>query len=227
MTLIRTLITGGATPELEAILAEGVDITSGSNNWQVHENRKRPRIAQISLYDGEFADFGVKAICSKTISVIALDEIFCVLKVGRTYGELFAYCLLTHNMLCLGIYRFRDVEEDRIKKTTPSSKRYVICNPDDDFCLLQTDLIYVLQQFDPTNKAILKNLPKTPTNLRLANKPNEDLTSSTSLSCIDRQKYYDCKSSDILTSNSRFSLKPSVTFSSMKSVSETEENNEI
>jgi potassium large conductance calcium-activated channel subfamily M alpha protein 1 len=57
LTLIRTLITGGATPELEQILAEGSGMTRGVNN-DVTENRNRP-IAQISLYDGDFVRFGV------------------------------------------------------------------------------------------------------------------------------------------------------------------------
>ena len=62
LTLIRTLITGGATPELEQILAEGSGITPGLNNTDVTANRNRPRIAQISLYDGEFSQFGVNLI---------------------------------------------------------------------------------------------------------------------------------------------------------------------
>ena len=50
----------------------------------------------------------------------------------------------------MGVYRFRDLQQTKINKTsTPSSKRYVICNPTDDFILMPTDLIYVLQQFDP------------------------------------------------------------------------------
>ena len=72
------------------------------------------------------------------------------------YGELFVYCLSQHNMLCFGVYRFRDSHieaKNHPKVVTPSSKRYVICNPSSEFRLMQTDLVYVLEQFDPNSKA--------------------------------------------------------------------------
>ena len=60
LTLIRTLITGGTTPELEQILAEGTDCIPGGDMLKDNsENRNRPRITQISLYDGVFAQYGV------------------------------------------------------------------------------------------------------------------------------------------------------------------------
>ena len=59
MTLIRTLITGGATPELEAILAEGVGMVPGSPSSEAQAARHRCRLTQIALYDGPFVDFGV------------------------------------------------------------------------------------------------------------------------------------------------------------------------
>lgn len=57
--MIRTLITGGTTPELEQILAEGGGIAPGVNSSESSQNRDRPRISQISLFDGEFKQFGV------------------------------------------------------------------------------------------------------------------------------------------------------------------------
>jgi len=59
LTLIRTLITGGTTPELEQILAEGGGIAPGACSAESSQNRNRPRISQISLFDGEFKQFGV------------------------------------------------------------------------------------------------------------------------------------------------------------------------
>ena len=60
LTLIRTLITGGATPELEQILAEGVGMRRGFNNEDaVAAARDRCRVAQIALRDGPFAHLGV------------------------------------------------------------------------------------------------------------------------------------------------------------------------
>ena len=51
LTLIRTLITGGATPELEQILAEGAGMRGGYCTPAVLANRDRCRVAQLSLYD--------------------------------------------------------------------------------------------------------------------------------------------------------------------------------
>ena len=59
LTLIRTLITGGATPELEQILAEGVGMRGGYCTPETLANRDRCRVAQIALYQGPFAQFGV------------------------------------------------------------------------------------------------------------------------------------------------------------------------
>lgn len=60
LTLIRTLITGGATPELEQILAEGVGMRGGYFRPDNQMNRDRCRVSQIALYDGPFAQYGVR-----------------------------------------------------------------------------------------------------------------------------------------------------------------------
>ncbi|KAI0210709.1 Calcium-activated potassium channel slowpoke [Lamellibrachia satsuma] len=117
LTLIRTLITGGATPELEQILAEGVGMRGGHMNAETNANRDRCRVAQVALFNGPFAQFGE----------------------GGTYGELFAFALRNFGILCIGLYRFRD----RITTSQrPSSKRYVITNPPDDFILQPTDKVF-------------------------------------------------------------------------------------
>ena len=59
LTLIRTLITGGATPELEQILAEGAGMRGGYCTAGVLANRDRCRVAQVSLFDGPLAKYGV------------------------------------------------------------------------------------------------------------------------------------------------------------------------
>ncbi|ELU08381.1 hypothetical protein CAPTEDRAFT_138076 [Capitella teleta] len=117
LTLIRTLITGGATPELEQILAEGVGMRGGYCTPETLANRDRCRVAQIALFHGPFAQFGES---------------------GK-YGDLFAYALRTFGILCIGLYRFRDTNPTGPEK--PSSKRYVITNPPDTFPLLPTDKV--------------------------------------------------------------------------------------
>ncbi|XP_033609663.1 calcium-activated potassium channel slowpoke isoform X19 [Cryptotermes secundus] len=123
LTLIRSLITGGATPELELILAEGAGLRGGYSTADSLSNRDRCRVGQISLYDGPLAQFG---------------------EAGK-YGDLFVAALKSYGMLCIGLYRFRDTSSS----CDASSKRYVITNPPDDFSLLPTDQVFVLMQFDP------------------------------------------------------------------------------
>ena len=43
------MITGGATPELEKILAEGAGMTQGSNSKEVLNNRRRPRVVLLPI----------------------------------------------------------------------------------------------------------------------------------------------------------------------------------
>ena len=125
MTLIRSLITGGATPELELILAEGAGLRGGRSTAETLANRDRCRVGQISLSDGPLAKY-------------ALDN-------GK-YGKLFIGALRTYNMLCIGVYRYRDAA---CNSARASSKRYVITNPNPLMPLLPSDKIFVLQQFDP------------------------------------------------------------------------------
>ncbi|XP_040176566.1 calcium-activated potassium channel subunit alpha-1 isoform X7 [Rana temporaria] len=123
LTLIRTLVTGGATPELEALIAEENALRGGYSTPQTLANRDRCRVAQLALYDGPFADLGD----------------------GGCYGDLYCKALKTYNMLCFGIYRLRDAHTN-----TPSqcTKRYVITNPPYEFEMVPSDLIFCLMQFD-------------------------------------------------------------------------------
>jgi hypothetical protein len=73
-------------------------------------------------------------------------------------------------MLCWGVYRYRDAQYGMTKVANPSNKRYVICNPSADFRLMPTDLVYVLQQFNPNqNKKNTK-----PANNNDSTKSNRD-----------------------------------------------------
>uniref|UniRef100_A0A061QLG9 BK channel n=1 Tax=Cupiennius salei TaxID=6928 RepID=A0A061QLG9_CUPSA len=123
LTLIRSLVTGGATPELELILAEGAGLRGGYSTPESLANRDRCRVGQISLYDGPLAQFGE----------------------GGKYCDLFVQALRSYGMLCIGLYRFRDTSSS----CEASSKRFVITNPPADFPLLPTDMVFVLMQFDP------------------------------------------------------------------------------
>ncbi|XP_019902732.1 calcium-activated potassium channel subunit alpha-1 isoform X15 [Esox lucius] len=126
LTLIRTLVTGGATPELEGLLAEENALRGGYSTPQTLANRDRCRVAQLALYDGPFADLGD----------------------GGCYGDLFCKALKTYNMLCFGIYRLRDAHLNTQSHTSLCTKRYVITNPPYGFELVTSDLIFCLMQFD-------------------------------------------------------------------------------
>jgi len=118
LTLIRSLITGGATPELEHILAEGAGLRGGYSTPETLANRDRCRVGQISLSDGPLAVFGE----------------------GRKYQDLFVAALRSYGMLCIGLYRLRD---KIVTSVTETPKRYVITNPSFDFGLLPTDQVFV------------------------------------------------------------------------------------
>merc|ERR1719233_118169 len=122
LTLIRSLITGGATPELELILAEGAGLRGGYSTPETLSNRDRCRVGQISLSEGPLSSFGD----------------------GGKYIDLFVAALRNYGMLCIGLYRFRDTANT----FDASSKRYVITNPPTDFALLPSDQVYVLQPFE-------------------------------------------------------------------------------
>lgn len=62
LTLIRSLVTGGATPELELILAEGAGLRGGCTTPETLSMRNRCRVGQISLYDEPLNKFAVSMI---------------------------------------------------------------------------------------------------------------------------------------------------------------------
>ena len=49
LTLIKSLISGGMTPELEIILAEGAGLQPGYSSAKVLDKRKRCKLGQIAL----------------------------------------------------------------------------------------------------------------------------------------------------------------------------------
>ncbi|VDK87339.1 unnamed protein product [Onchocerca ochengi] len=121
LTLIRTLVTGGATPEMELILAEGAGLRGGYSTPETLNNRDRCRISQLALQDRPFEG----------------------ITTGSSYGQMFSIALKRHGQLCIGLYRLHD------QAAVDSNKRYVITNPPAELRLLLSDYVYVLEQFDP------------------------------------------------------------------------------
>lgn len=115
LTLIRSWITGGATPELELILAEGAGLRGCYSTAEIEKNRDRCRVAQVSLQEGPLIKYSA----------------------GGVYGDLFVEALRVYGILCIGIYRYRDV----VSEEGASNKRYVITNPPIEMQLLPTDMV--------------------------------------------------------------------------------------
>lgn len=113
--LIRSLITGGSTPELEQILAEGMTPESGEVTADMINSRKRCRVAQFSLADRYFSKF-----------------------INKTYEELFVNLLKNYDTLCIGLYRICEAMQ------MAGLRRYVITNPPNDFLLSKYDKCFCL-----------------------------------------------------------------------------------
>ena len=60
LTLVRNLVTGSVSVELDELLAEGLQPEGSFETPEIAATRNRCRVAQISLYEGPLADFGVK-----------------------------------------------------------------------------------------------------------------------------------------------------------------------
>ncbi|KHN75697.1 Calcium-activated potassium channel slo-1 [Toxocara canis] len=115
LTLIRTLVTGGATPELELILAEGAGLRGGYSTPETLGNRDRCRISQLALADQPFEGI--------------------TLQTGTSYGQMFSTALKRHGQLCIGLYRLHD------QAAVDSNKRYVITNPPAELRVLLSDYV--------------------------------------------------------------------------------------
>ncbi|XP_057309545.1 calcium-activated potassium channel slowpoke-like isoform X2 [Hydractinia symbiolongicarpus] len=126
LTLVRNIVTGSVGSDLDELLSEGKQPNGNYETREIAATRNRCRVAQMSLTEGLLSDFGQ---CG-------------------TFGDLFLYALRTYNMICLGLYRYRDAQRSSPK----NSKRYVITFPPFNFVLSPTDLVFVLMQFQSGKK---------------------------------------------------------------------------
>ena len=63
LTLVRNMVTGAVNPNLDLQMAEGMTVTGTYETADIALERNRCRVAQISLYDGPLAEFGVSFVC--------------------------------------------------------------------------------------------------------------------------------------------------------------------
>ncbi|XP_060712469.1 calcium-activated potassium channel subunit alpha-1-like [Hemiscyllium ocellatum] len=121
LMLIRTLVTGGGTPELEEQLADEDSLRGSIHAQDKAEQRNRCKLARITLCDERFAEFAD----------------------GGRYMDLFCKALNVYGILCFGIFRLQDPEKQ-------SKKRFVITNPSPLFELNMTDFIMCTVPFHDT-----------------------------------------------------------------------------
>ncbi|XP_043537038.1 calcium-activated potassium channel subunit alpha-1-like [Chiloscyllium plagiosum] len=121
LMLIRTLVTGGGTPELEEQLADEDSLRGSIHAQDKVQQRNRCKLARITLCDERFAEFAD----------------------GGRYMDLFCKALNVYGILCFGIFRLQDPEKQ-------SKKRFVITNPSPLFELNMTDFIMCTVPFHDT-----------------------------------------------------------------------------
>ena len=98
LTLIKSLISGGMTPELEIILAEGAGLQPGYSSAKVLDKRNRCKLGQVSLTG--------KIVCGQYAVISPLFKGSLLAKYGEgKYEDLFVAALLNHGMLAIGLYR--------------------------------------------------------------------------------------------------------------------------
>ncbi|KAF7639871.1 hypothetical protein Mgra_00000791 [Meloidogyne graminicola] len=166
LTLIRTLVTGGATPELERILAEGEEksliLYSLKKFFLILfvEGIAHPKHYQIEI-DVELLKFHLpishmmeyvqdllmeKCLAEedRNISKNIKGDFGAEIKILQILinSSILSIALKKHGQLCIGLYRLHD------QVSLDSNKRYVITNPPAELRLLSSDSIYVLEQFD-------------------------------------------------------------------------------
>ncbi|KAL5968847.1 Calcium-activated potassium channel slo-1 [Taenia solium] len=122
LTLIRSLVTGGSTPLLEKILAEGAGMRGGSATSTSRACKERCRLAQLTLTGNTLGKFAVQ---------------------GTPFEKLFLAALREYGILIIGIYRLLrwcDLGED----SPVCHRRFVITNPPPSLPLHPTDWIFCL-----------------------------------------------------------------------------------
>ncbi|VDO12765.1 unnamed protein product [Rodentolepis nana] len=122
LTLIRSLVTGGSTPLLEKILAEGAGMRGGTLSSTNQASRDRCRLAQLTLTGSTLGKFAVQ---------------------GTPFEKLFLGALREYGILIIGIYRLlRWGEPGNVSSV--SYRRFVITNPPPTLPLHPSDWIFCL-----------------------------------------------------------------------------------
>lgn len=113
MNIIRILLTGAVKPELDQMMAEGIGIIRGADNFPLQSTRNRCRVNQFRMTDVLLYSF-----------------------IGQTYEKMFISLLHKRYIICLGLYRKLNIIDK-----CGSYERYVITNPPKFFVLHPNDMV--------------------------------------------------------------------------------------
>lgn len=130
LRLLRQLVTGGASFELEKSLAEGAGLRGGYSTPETLDARNRVRVEEIVLRDSVWAKYA---------------------QYGARFSELFAAAIREQGTLCLGIYRLLDDEKEDIEDPDVQL-RFVLGTPDNTTLLQPSDHIIALVQWEEGDK---------------------------------------------------------------------------
>lgn len=144
LTLIRTMVTGGATLELEELLSEGSGIQGAYLTPETLSNRDRCRVETMRL------------------DISPYKQLFCD---EITYGTLFMKCFKEYGILCFGLYRLIDDNNGtNFYQVSNVKNRFVLTNPSPDTRLFNNDWVFCLRPFniDLYNKFNIMSSEATP-----------------------------------------------------------------
>ena len=128
LKLLRLLVTGGATIDLEKSLAEGAGLRGGYTTQELEESKNRIRVEEIVLRESRWSRYAEN---------------------GVKYADLYIAALKEAGALCLGITRMiaEDNDDDDEDLT-----RVVIGAPDNKMTLQPMDNIIALVQYEEEDK---------------------------------------------------------------------------
>merc|ERR1712012_974592 len=129
LRLLRLLVTGGASIQLEQSLAEGAGLKGGYETVELEQAKHRVRVEEIVLKDSAWARYA---------------------KNGALFSELFVAALKENGTLCIAINRL--IEADEEDDDEDDFVRVVLGCPDNDVRLEATDNIIALVQFNDIKK---------------------------------------------------------------------------
>ena len=117
LNLVRALVTGGVSAELEAQFAESREIRGVQETPEIAVFRRRAKLTQVPLYEGPMKEFGE----------------------GRSFGQLFTHALKQYHMLCIGVYRLIGGASSRRYVITAPDSDFSLTPTDLIFGLAQSD----------------------------------------------------------------------------------------